>query len=80
MKKELVEEALTNIDDKYIEEALNYKKKKVVKFPDHSSEIHQGGYSDFGGPGGRIGVCLCRCNGCQKGVHYRSQYGNGNSG
>lgn len=39
MKKELVEEALTNIDDKYIEEALNYKKKKVVKFPDHSSRL-----------------------------------------
>lgn len=39
MKKELVEEALTNIDDKYIEEALNYKKKKVVKFPDHSSRF-----------------------------------------
>ena len=29
MKKELVEEALTNIDDRYIEEALTYKKSKI---------------------------------------------------
>ncbi len=39
MKKKLVEEALTHIDDKYIEEALKYKKKKVVKFPGQSSSL-----------------------------------------
>ena len=39
MKKELVEEALTNIDDRYIEEALIYKKSKIINFPRTTSKL-----------------------------------------
>ena len=39
MKKELVEEALTNIDDRYIEEALTYKKSKIINFPRTTSKL-----------------------------------------
>lgn len=39
MKKELVEETLTNIDDRYIEEALTYKKSKIINFPRTTSKL-----------------------------------------
>ena len=39
MKKELVEEALTNIDDIYIEEAITYDKSKIINFPQNTSKL-----------------------------------------
>ena len=39
MKKELVEEALTNIDDKYIEEAITYDKSKIINCPQNTSKL-----------------------------------------
>ncbi len=35
----MVEEALTNIDDRYIEEALTYKKSKIINFPRTTSKL-----------------------------------------
>ena len=39
MKKEFVEGAITGIDDRYIEEALTYKKSKIINFPRTTSKL-----------------------------------------